>query len=335
MGNLSKEKKELRQELYENKFLKRDYQIYTILEDENNNFRVPYIYSLLCNNRDEIIPMEYLFKFIHDKEHEDLKHSYIQTLLNKSISTKTMPHHLQYLLHIIIKTDWDVIQHIRESDYYISFEPYDKNMFISELEKNTHKRVNTYGTNYLDVDMAQTSLGVNYNNEISKALEKAESRTFIHRAPTKVCLEDKDSSYHSRSAFVEIDFTKSKEEIKDYIERLKNDFDNNRLVLNPHEYLEQETKEPYMCDINKCEIYDHKSPKTLAGTLADTLFIYDARKIGLSEDMIKEEINYYWNNVKNIHKDKIASSTYKKYLNFARLHIEKNKAFDFYTGIIN
>ncbi len=73
MGNLSKEKKELRQELYENKFLKRDYQIYTILEDENNNFRVPYIYSLLCNNRDEIIPMEYLFKFIHDKEHEYLK----------------------------------------------------------------------------------------------------------------------------------------------------------------------------------------------------------------------------------------------------------------------
>ncbi|MFA5216480.1 hypothetical protein [Sulfuricurvum sp.] len=138
-----------------------------------------------------------------------------------------------------------------------------------------------------------------------------------------------------KSALVQIDFTKPLEEIIAIVSTLKNRFDKNHSIIQSlDEYLGiSPIREPYKCDITQCDIYKHKSPKPLAGRLADVLFIYDCNRLRLTQEYVMHEIDRYWNEVKNIHREKISKNTYTEYLKFAKDQIDGRGYEHFLTGV--
>lgn len=104
----------------------------------------------------------------------------------------------------------------------------------------------------------------------------------------------------SKKVLVEIDFTKPLGDIEETIKAIKNKFDNDpSYIKSPFEELDKNL-EAFMCSIEECEIFKHKSPKTLEGKMADLLFIYDCKVMGLSERYITDEITKYWKETKKV-----------------------------------
>jgi hypothetical protein len=104
----------------------------------------------------------------------------------------------------------------------------------------------------------------------------------------------------SKKVLVEIDFTKPIGDIEETIRAIKEKFDSDTsYIKSPFEELD-ENIEAFMCSIEECEIFKHKSPKTLEGKMADLLFIYDCKVVGLSEKYITDEITKYWKETKKI-----------------------------------
>lgn len=136
-----------------------------------------------------------------------------------------------------------------------------------------------------------------------------------------------------KSALVNIDFTKPKEEIIALVSKIKDDFDNDHSTIQGiDEFLGMPAHQVYNCNIKECDIYKHKNPKPLQGRLADALFIYDCNKMGLTKSYSMSEIDRYWNVVKNVFREKMSENTYYEYLDFATKQIEKGGYQDFFNG---
>lgn len=144
------------------------------------------------------------------------------------------------------------------------------------------------------------------------------------------------SSHSRKAALVQIDFTKPIEEITATVSTLKRHFDKNpEIISSLEQYLKIEPeKKPYFCTIKQCEIYKHKDPKPLEGRLADALFIYDCKRLGLTKDYAMVNINEYWFNKLQI-ETHISERTYKEYLKFAKKQIDEKGFKDFLTGVKN
>lgn len=146
-------------------------------------------------------------------------------------------------------------------------------------------------------------------------------------------IEHRYSGVTHKSALVNIDFTKPKEEIIALVSKIKDEFDNDHSTIQGiDEFLGVPPYQVYSCNIKECDIYKHKNPKPLQGRFADALFIYDCNKMGLTKSYAMREIDRYWNIVKNIFREKISENTYYDYLDFATKQIEKGGYQDFFNG---
>lgn len=130
---------------------------------------------------------------------------------------------------------------------------------------------------------------------------------------------------------VELDFTKPKEELLEYISMIKDNFDNSpKSIQNIYGLLSN--KENYLCDLNQCDIYKSNNIKPIGGRLADILFIYDCRKAGLDNDYILDEINKHWTETQNLFKDKMQLKTLREYHSLAIDYIDNEKYKCYLSG---
>ncbi|MBU1666942.1 hypothetical protein KKC13_00865 [bacterium] len=135
-----------------------------------------------------------------------------------------------------------------------------------------------------------------------------------------------------RNTFAEIDLTKPLEEIVEFVTMLKNDYDQDpTCISNFHRLIGMEL-EDHQCSLEACDIYKHKNPKTLSGRLMDVLFIYDCKVAELDDSYIMSEIDRYWNDVKNVHKEKITKNTFQKYRKLAIDYIDNLEYKNFIKG---
>lgn len=132
------------------------------------------------------------------------------------------------------------------------------------------------------------------------------------------------SRTQTNSYLVDIDFTKPIEDIEQYIRSIKNDFDTNPKSL-PTMYdllnIKQKTLNLYTL---KSEIYKKNNLKSNSQILADVLFIYDCYQARYSQEDIQQEFKLKYDNKIGIKKESI-----KKYLDFAKEYIYKEKYLDF------
>jgi hypothetical protein len=140
-----------------------------------------------------------------------------------------------------------------------------------------------------------------------------------------------------KRALVEIDFTKPIEEITALVCKIKENFDqDNSCIESLPEYLGLPNKDEILtCNIKGCDIYKHGKTKPLSGRLVDALFIYDCKKLELTKEYAMNEINRYWNEVRNLHREKISKTTYPIYLKFAQDYIENSRYSEFLLGSKN
>lgn len=140
---------------------------------------------------------------------------------------------------------------------------------------------------------------------------------------------DRGRSY--KNALVKIDFTKSKEEIVTFVSELKDNFDKNEFtVLSLDQWLGIDMTEDIKDAMD--EVFTTYQSKPLSGKLADILFIYDCYKMGLTKGYVMNEIDRYWNDIKDFFKDKITAETHSKYLKQAKYLIEEKGYTRYLSG---
>ena len=135
-----------------------------------------------------------------------------------------------------------------------------------------------------------------------------------------------------KNTFLQIDLTKPLEELIELVTEVKKDYDKDPTNISNFLYEMGYDFESFECDLKNCDIYKHKSPKPLIGRLMDVLFIYDCKIAKLNNEYIVDEINKYWNNTKNIHKEKITIDTVKSYHKFGTDYIDNLKFEHFLFG---
>ena len=139
-------------------------------------------------------------------------------------------------------------------------------------------------------------------------------------------------SLYSRSLFVELDLSKPTLEIVDYVKMLKKDFDNNQdKFRNVYDLLGGDIEKKFEIDLQKSDFYTIKHFKPLEGKLADMLFIYDCNRVGLTHRYMRDEIDRYWNDVRDLKKDEFTEKTLIKYLDFSKDQID-NKMYEAYLS---
>jgi len=137
-----------------------------------------------------------------------------------------------------------------------------------------------------------------------------------------------------RNTFAELDLTKPLEELVEFVTMLKKDYDKDPTsISNFHRLIGMEL-EDHKCSLEACEIYKHKNPKPLSGRLMDVLFIYDCGVAGLDDSYIMDEVNRYWHDIKNIHREKITKDTLQKYRKFAKDYIDNKEYKSFIKGYV-
>jgi len=185
------------------------------------------------------------------------------------------------------------------------------NGYPKEIQENK-------GFPYLDFEQLMPFLK---KDEISKIknhikLNPFGFRTMILRDYTKI---DRDLS---SSYFIEIDFTKPIEEIQQFIQEIKNDFNTNpKIVPNMYNLLGIKRKKLEFFTL-KSEIYRNTNKKKNNQLLADILFIYDCYKANYKQADIQQEFKEYYGYG-------IKKSTIKSYLNFGKTFINQKKYLEF------
>ena len=178
------------------------------------------------------------------------------------------------------------------------------------------------------------------NNILNKLnMEKVrKDKTFVIKPPnlsTLFILENKKNKH----VYVELDLTKPKEEIIEYISKMKDDFNEDPSKFETVYEILGEKIDTSIYDLETSEIYkDPRSKKSTAGRLADALFIYDCKKINELSGMtifknqyIADEIDRYWIDEKKVLKEMFHSL--ESYHKITKEHID-NKGYSAYlTGI--
>ena len=135
-----------------------------------------------------------------------------------------------------------------------------------------------------------------------------------------------------KNTFLQIDLTKPIEELIKLVTEVKKDYDKDPTNISNFLFEMGYDFESFECDLKKCDIYKHKSPKPLIGRLMDVLFVYDCKIAKLDNSYIVDKINNYWNDTKNIHKEKITIDTIQKYHKFAIDYIDNLQFEHFLFG---
>jgi len=142
----------------------------------------------------------------------------------------------------------------------------------------------------------------------------------------------------SKSAFLELDFSKPLEDIIQTVKEVKEKIENDpEFFKTPYELLGGEPLQVFKTNLKTDEIYkETRSPKPIEGRLADMLFIYDCKKANLTNEYIVKSINDYWNNVKNIvDAEAISLDTVQRYYKTAQEYIDLQKYKKFMSGVEN
>ncbi len=138
---------------------------------------------------------------------------------------------------------------------------------------------------------------------------------------------------YSRSLFVDLDLSKPTSEIVDYVKMLKKDFDENQdKFRNVYDLLRGDIEKKFEIDLQKSHLYTIKHYKPLGGKLADILFIYDCNRVGLTHRYMRDEIDRYWNRIKELKNDNLTEKTLLKYLDFSKDQIDNKKYEEFLSG---
>lgn len=196
-----------------------------------------------------------------------------------------------------------------------------------------------YSDEYLDVNVEEDmdekdKMVANYKSFLTR---NKKNDLLIEYSKMPTIEYHTNSEVTHKSALIKIDFTKPIQEIIAFVSKIKNDFDNDSSKIKSlDEYLGIEpAKETYSCNFTDCDIYKSGTTKPLSGRLSDALFIYDCKKLGLTKEYILSEINRYWNEIKNLNKDKMSDNTLKEYLDFAIKQIDEKGYKDFLEGVKN
>lgn len=126
--------------------------------------------------------------------------------------------------------------------------------------------------------------------------------------------------------YAELDLSKPLDELIEFVTMIHNEYKENPQNIYNHDF------KPYKCELSDCDIYKFKNPKPIYGRLADVLFIYDCKKLGLSNDYIQDEIDRYWQDVKKLYKDSFTSNTLSTYYKFSKKYIDDKKYQSFVCG---
>lgn len=130
----------------------------------------------------------------------------------------------------------------------------------------------------------------------------------------------------SHTALVKIDFSKPIEEIVKTVKLIKSNVRNNSLFIQGiEEYIGLKThvSTENIESIAKNIYYTKATTKTLASRYADSLFIYDARKFGMTNAYSKNSIDLFWHNKNNGRDGEMHEDTLNNYLTFATSMIEE------------
>jgi len=294
MGKPTKEELKKRQKIIDLQLFVRDSFIYDDFEQRTNKLsksRLSYVFCGECHKRNIDIDENLLQSF---KNEEVLfgNHKHKKELEEKITVLRDINLSLSfYCLHIHLV---DYTKALHEKDY----KPY--RLEEIELKVKEWEKYTTPSTIRL---IYKNSTPFNPFRIIETGLKNEES----HQVAT------------TNSVFIELDLSKDKKELLEYIELIKDDYDEEPNNIFNHDF------KPYECELEVCEIYKNKEPKPLNGRLADILFIYDCKKAGLHNEYIIDEINRYWNDVKNLFRDKIYEKTIKNYHKFAIEYIDDKK----------
>jgi len=350
MARPSKKTLELRKKIIDLGIFKRDSEIYMSFEEKSlhisNKYTEPYNFCFECSLRTNITG------------------DYINEVSEIVLQLK---------LDDIMKTD--IFQRVQKLSKNLSVY-YSELLAKREFHNNIPKTTEYYITHNIELFILKNSLSeerFNYFIENSSSLElteminkNEENNNYIKKGLTdselkriRSALKNNGySAYNSlilsvsgdlidstlntnrnKRIYTELDLTKPKEEILEYVSKLKDDFDNDPSQFqNAYELLGGK-QEIFSCDIKDCNIYkDTRSLKPISGRLADVLFIYDCKKVNeilgadvLTNEYITDEINKYWQDIKNISTDGFRSID--EYYSIAKDYIDNQRYKDYLSGI--
>lgn len=342
MARPSKKTIELRDKIKELNIFKRDNEIYTNFElkcEGSNKYYTPYLFCEDAGIREMVVskkPQVKIEKICENsttnkiiKLHKINKKLALYYLNLKTINITLFypPEYKQrFNYHVDTLIDNDLVERAIGKD-------------MEEYHMNGMYSLNDIGSHLTDEMRKQI---VDEVNQTSKAFGYTYSpyRIKIKHERTFLSINHYTETPYTKTADVEIDFTKSKEEILAFIEQLKDDYDSGLLsIKTPEEILTDKTKDDFKCDLKSCVIYkDTRSPKPIHGRLADVLFIYDCMKVNeilgadvLTKDFITDEITQYWKDIKNISTEKFYS--FDEYYAIAKEYIDNERYKDYLSGI--
>jgi len=370
MARPSKKTLELREKIIGLNIFKRDNEVYTSFEKIATIEKPTYLFSSLCSFRDDnnygihkknykalVKRYDGFILKIDDNMTESLKHFYLFNELKifENIASINKILAETYLLNVIVcKRVTKLLENHQDiKKPYFVINEIDSNLTLKILKKTLSKeRYNYYLDEYKEnirIDLLLKNgvflaepLTEQETQKILKEILKYEYRidkTIIIKTPTFCDINDLTDNRCNKNVFAELDLTKPKEEILEYVSKLKDDFDDDDSKFpNIYELLGEDQK-VFNCDSKQCEIYkDARSLKPISGRLTDILFIYDCKKVNeilgadvLTNEYITDEINKYWQDIKNISTDGFRSID--EYYSIAKGYIDNQRYKDYLSGI--
>ncbi len=347
MARPSKETIKKRNEILELEIFKRNNEIYINFEDKNNNktkYDIAYSFSLCCFFRNPTRANGNMITDVFlDIESEEIKQSSMyKTLL--SIDKNYASYFLNFKSFYNDNKRRDngkpragyCIEH--EIEISILRNALSKKRFIeatNELINIEYFEMNfsESGSDFILTNAEKMAI----INELSEQGWKAE-KTLIHSKQVSYDIEAIFEDNHNKKIFAELDLTKSKEEILEYVSKLKDDFDKDPSYFKNVSEIFGKTQAPFTCNLQDCEVYKAKNPKPIYGRLADVLFIYDCMQVNkilgadiLTKDYITDEITKYWRDTKNISTESFYS--FDEYYTLAKEYIDNKRYKDYLSGI--
>ncbi len=130
----------------------------------------------------------------------------------------------------------------------------------------------------------------------------------------------------SKNFSMELNMTLPKQELMNYVEYVKDNYDKSKDDIKMiTELLGLDKKDRWYYDADSEGIQKKDRRKTASERLADLFFIYDCYSNNLSMDYTVDHLNRYWNEERNAFPEQFQIKTYKRYLKLAKDFIQNRK----------
>jgi len=296
MARPTKEQKEKREKIINLEIFKRDSLIYTRFENRIEDFSTEitsYMFCSECAKRTNL-----------NSDPKEFKKEEIIIKKNKTLETQ-------------LKKLYDI-------DKFISF--YILYIHLSDSLKVLDKKdFKFYSVQNINIELDEWE---RYSNPSTIRLIHKNYTPYnpFRLNDTKENANDYDLLQRVNRVYAELDLSKPISELLEFVTMIKDEYELD------HTNIYNDDFKPHQCDLPNCDIYKSKNPKPIHGRLSDVLFIYDCKKAGLHNDYIIDEINRYWQDVKNLFRDKFRASTLTDYYNFSKKYIDKKEYQSFVCG---